>query len=164
MAQLTAEQRKYIRIETIISIVFNTVIGSIFAWLVASHSQGGVPLWGAAGMAADFVPTILMSTLVMSLVVTGMTYKRVAAGKAPGLEPAQGGWLAWAPRNFILRSVIYAVIFTVIVVPLSVGALVALGLTTFPVSGFVPFKAIYTALFTLLVGPGVVQAAMVRRA
>lgn len=156
---LSAEHRKYITIETIISVVFNTVFSIIFAF-IAAQGADRLPLWGPMGMAVDLIPTVFMITLVTTIVVTLLTYKRMAAGKAPRLDRSEGGPLAWAPRNAFLRGFIYAALMAIVLVPLSIGALLALGIDELPFSTFLPFKAVYGGVFAALVTPPIVRAAL----
>jgi hypothetical protein len=156
---MTADHRKYVLIETAISVVFNTIFSIIFAF-VAAQGADRLPLWGPTGMAVDLVPTVFMITLVTTVVVTLLTYKRLAAGKAPALERGQGGPLAWAPRNAFARGVIYGALFAAVLVPLSIGALLALGVESLPFSAFLPFKAVYGAVYAALVTPLIVRAAL----
>jgi len=158
---LSGAHRKYIWAETMVGAVFNTVISIIFAFLVA-RGVDAVPLWGAMGMAVDFVPTVFMITLVTTLIVTLLARKRLAQGKAPALPRSLGGPLGWAPRAAVVRGLIYALLFTIVLVPLSIGALIALNATAMPVTTFVVFKALYGLMLSLLIGPPITRAALAR--
>jgi len=156
------KQAKYIRIETIISVVFNTVISVIFA-LVASQGVARVPMWGVTGMAVDFVPTVVMITLVTTIIETLLAGKRVRAGTIEALPPEAGGWLAWAPQNAILRGLVYALLAALVVIPVTVGLLALLGVDGMDTKLFIPFKAIYGAALAALITPHIVRAALARR-
>lgn len=159
MTALTADHRKYILVETLIGTVFNTVISIVFAF-VAAGGAASLPLWGPRGIALDFVPTVFMITLVTTLIVTLLTRKRLRAGKAPPLPRADAGPLGWGPRQVFLRALTYGLLFAIVLVPLSIGALVVLGIDEMATSAFVLFKAVYGAVYSLLVTPPIVRAAL----
>ncbi len=159
MAQLSAEHRKYVTGETVVSTVINTILSVVFAFLAAG-GQDRVPLWGGRGMAVDFVPTVFMITLVTTIAVTLITRKRMRAGKVAPLPAGEGGPLAWAPRNAFARGFTYASLAAAVLVPLSIGVLHLLRVDELPLMTFVAFKAVYGAVLSLLITPPIVRAAL----
>lgn len=152
--------RRYVRNETAISIVANVVVSALFAWLIF-HDQDRIPLWGARGMAFDLVPTTFMITLMSTFAITLVTRARARQGLTPALSPTSTRWsMPWLPRNVIARALLLAILATLILVPLGIGAFLVLGIES---STFVPllvFKMIFGAALALLVSPIIVLRAL----
>ncbi len=155
-APLSSIHARYIRNETLVGCVFNGVLSIVFAFLVF-YGVELIPLWGPQGMAVDLIPTVFMITLVGNLIVTVLTRKRVAAGQVPRLEQTAHQRL---PRSALLRVLLLAVLFTVVLVPLSVFALWALRMDPVPFWTFVGFKVVYGAIVGALSAGIVVRAAL----
>lgn len=155
-ASLTPIHRRYIRNETLVGCVFNGVLSVVFAFIVF-QGVASIPLWGPQGMAVDLIPTVFMITLVGNLIVTVLTRKRLAAGQVPALAPASKLGL---PRNALLRMLLLAVLFTAVLVPLSILALWALRIDALPFWPFVGFKVVYGAAVGALSAGIVVRAAL----
>jgi hypothetical protein len=101
----------YTLTETGITIAINLVIGAVLTWKL------GDPVALSHAGFSDAAHQLMMPTLGpasgMALGITNLTRGRVAKGQAPRLHLP---WLAWLPRNLVLRSVF-----------ISVAALVLLG-------------------------------------
>jgi len=155
-APLSPIHAHYIRNETLVGCVFNGVLSVVFAFLVF-YGVALIPLWGPQGMAVDLVPTVFMITLVGNLIVTVLTRKRVAAGQVPRLVQAPAQRL---PQNALLRMLLLALLFTLVLVPLSAAALWALKIDPLPFWPFVGFKVVYGAIVGALSAGIVVRAAL----
>jgi len=155
-ASLSSNHSRYIRQETLVGCAFNGVLSIVFAFIVF-RGVASIPLWGQAGMAVDLVPTVFMITLVGNLIVTVLTRKRIASGQVPRLAPAGRQRL---PRNALLRMLLLAVVFTAVLVPLSILALWAMRIESLPFWLFVGFKVVYGAAVGALSAGIVVRAAL----
>ena len=155
-ASSTPIHSRYIRNETLVGCVFNGMLSVVFAFIVF-HGVASIPLRGPQGMAVDLIPTVFMITLVGNLIVTVLTRKRVAAGQVPSLAPTSRQRL---PRNALLRMLLLAVLFTAVLVPLSILALWALRIASLPFWPFVGFKVVYGAAVGALSAGIVVRAAL----
>jgi hypothetical protein len=94
--------RRYIAIETAISVVINVGFSALFFFLVFGRTEQ-IALWGPGGFAFDYFPQTFMITLMGVIVPTILTRKRVSAGKVPRRESAFADRL---PRNVVLRALL----------------------------------------------------------
>lgn len=153
---LTPEHRSYLRRETLTGCIFNAVLSVVFAMLIF-HGMTRIPLWGEQGIALDLVPTVFMITLVGNLIVTFICRKRVREGMVAPLSTPRPSWL---PRRALPRMLLLAVAATVLIVPLSVGVLLLLGVQTMDFGSFVVFKVVYGTAVGALSAPMVIRAAL----
>lgn len=96
---LAPEHRGNLITQTIISIVFNTIISGVFARAIF-HGVEQIPPWGAQGIVVDLVPTVFMITLMLTVILTLITRGRLRKGKLPAPLWGRGdlpftGWLRW---------------------------------------------------------------------
>jgi len=156
MFAVPAAHRRYLKVETTIAVAINAVISALFAWGLF-RGAAAVPLWGAAGIGLDLVPTVFMITLMMTIALTLITRKRMRAG---AIDPLRGidapAWLAWLPHNVLLRALALALPLTAILVPASVSVLAAAGASSMGFATFVGFKILYGAAVGALVTPIIV--------
>lgn len=159
--RLVPEHRNNLRIETVLSVVFNTIISGAFAWGMF-HGEDIVPLWGSRGIAVDLVPTVFMITLVLTIVLTKITRRRLRRGKlpAPSWNRTDLPLVGWLPENVLLRALALAAVLTLVLVPLSVLILAQLGVEQMGFGVFFVFKLAYGALFALIVTPAILLRAL----
>ncbi len=161
LSALSVEHRRYLKSEVAINSIINAIISALFAWLFF-RGVDVIPLWGAMGMAVDLIPTVFMITLATSLIATGMTRKKVRGGAILALPGSRSNYpfiRSW-PSNIVLRSLMLAFMAAVIMVPPSIGAMMALSVTEMAFPPFVIFKVVYGAIVTTLVAPGILMAAL----
>jgi len=151
---LGLEHARHLRRETLLGCVFNGVLSVVFAVLIFRGADL-IPLWGPQGVAVDLVPTVFMITLVGNLIVTLLTRQRVRSGAVPRLEATTR-----LPRRALLRMLLLAVLATLVIVPISIGALVLLGIESMRFAPFVAFKVVYGAAVGALTAPLVIRAAL----
>ena len=159
-ASLTIENRKYIARETAISTVINVLLSLVFAAAVA-RGRTTIPLWGAQGIAVDFIPQTFMMMFAMTLVVTILARKRLRTAQiAP--RPTKGGSLsARLPQNAVVRALVVGLVLASVMCPLCAGVLHILGIDGLSAGSFIAMKALYGAVVTLAVAPAIVSAALV---
>ena len=145
---------RYIIVETLIGMVINAAISAGFAFFVFG-ARDEVGLWGADGLALDFVPQTFMVALMSALVPSLLTRRRVAAGAIHAR-----GTPSPLPRNLLLRALLLALLATIL---LGGGATIILAfLLSGPVAFgiLLPFKIAYGALVSALVTPLALRAAL----
>ena len=148
---------RHIAGQTTISIVINIVLSALF-FLFLFGGQEFVSVWGARGLAADFVPQSFMITL-MSVLMPGLaTERKLRAGHVARLSD-----FTRLPRHAGLRALVLAV-------PAALGGgaamAVLLGLAGLDGIAWAPalgFKIAYGGLLGGIVTPIGVRAALARR-
>ncbi len=157
---LSAVHKRYVKAETAVGIGFNGVLSVVFG--LPFYSVASIPLWGSQGMALDLVPTVFMITLVQTIIITLITRKRVQAGTvAPLPEPrAAYSALKLLPQNVLARAFALALAVSLILVPLSVGAMAALGVDGITFAPFISFKVVYGVAVGMLSAPLSLLAAL----
>lgn len=158
MISLSSDHRRYIRKETLINAVVNTVISAFFVW-VAFRGLSAIPLWGNPGLALDLVPTCVAITLVSAMVLTLTTRARLKRGRVAPLTPARGP-AAWLPGNVIVRALTSAIVVTIIAVPVSVAALKLVGADGASFNQVLIFKIVYGAALSALISPPLLMRAL----
>jgi hypothetical protein len=102
--------RRYIAVETAISVAINGAISALMAWLVFG-GRDRIPLGGGSGVLLDFVPQTFMIALMAVLVPTLITRNRVRAGRIGLGSPPR----LRLPGNLLLRALAVALSATLIV-------------------------------------------------
>ena len=153
------ESRKYIARETVIGMVINTLLSCAFAFAVA-HGRTTIPLWGAKGIAVDFIPQTFLMMFAVTLAVTLLTRKRLRAGQVLPMQKG-GSVVARLPQNAFLRALTVGLVLAVVLTPLCSGVLHLAGVDGVSARAFITLKAIYGAVVTAFVTPTIVKAAMV---
>lgn len=124
--------RRYLLVETTISVVINSALSLFFAWVVFGKLEV-IELAGPAGLAMDFLPQTFMVALMSTLVPTLLTRKRVRQSRIAALATAPMS----LPRNVLLRALLVAVVAVLVLG----GA--AMLLTPMLVAGPMPQRSAY---------------------
>src|SRR5579859_6544248 len=95
--------RRYIAVETAVSIAINVAISAVFMELVFWRS-GTIALWGPHGLAIDFLPQTFMISAMSVLVPTLLTRRRVRNGQLQRRGAAPPPWL----RHLLMRIILLA--------------------------------------------------------
>lgn len=148
----TIADRSYVARETAISVVINVAISLFFTWLVF----GGEPSAPRDAVLVDFVPQTFMIALMGSLVPAAITRGKMRKGAVGPLAASSSRF----PRNLLLRSLLVALLVTVVVGGLAAALTLASGVETFPFGPLMVGKALYGALVALLVTPVAVRMAL----
>jgi hypothetical protein len=156
---LTPEQRRYIVGETAVSVVINSLLSLGFA-LGVSHGLRSMPLWGVPGMAFDFIPQVFMITFATTLAVTLATRARLRRNRVSPICRPLAGALGRAPKLALVRALVFSAAAVLVVAPLSIAALRALGITSLAPVSFVAFKVIYGAALAATLAPFIAKAAL----
>lgn len=147
----------YIQRETLTGCVFNAILSVVFAFVVF-RGRSPILLWGTDGLAVDLVPTVFMITLVGNVIVTLITRRRVASGQVPAMPVLSNRFVLF--RQMLPRILIAAFLMTIVLVPLSVLALWAIGIDRMDFGPFVAFKVVYGAAVGALSAPWVIRHAL----
>lgn len=157
MTPLSADHRRYLRTETLINTIVNTVISAVFVW-VAFRGMTSISLWGNPGLAFDLLPTCVAITLFSTVVLTLLTRARLKRGRVALLTSARGP-AAWLPGNVVVRALTSAAIVTIIAVPLSVAVLKLVGADGASFNQVLVFKICYGAVLSALISPPLLMRA-----
>jgi hypothetical protein len=152
----------YIRRETLISMVINSVLTLLF-FLLLFGGMAHVPLWGMGHWAFDFIPQSLMIALMSTLIPGLLTRRAVASGRIIANGPPSR-----LPANPVVRAVLVALAVTAIVVAL-VAAAHFMASADHAAPGTIPFaaalaiKLAYAAVLAAAVTPPGLRAALAAR-
>ena len=141
--EVTAVHRRYIALETVISMIINIAFSALFFFLVFGRSDH-IDLHG---FALDYFPQTFMITLMSVIVPTILTRKRVNGGRLVRRGSAFGARL---PKGVILRAILLACTACV-----TLGA-VAVWIT----ASFWPAEPAHSNLLLLKLAYGAVVAAI----
>jgi hypothetical protein len=149
---ITPSQRRYIAIETAISVVINTIISIGFAYFTFR----GLPRIATATLIPDAVPQSFMIALMSTVVPAVLTRKRVLAGTIEPMEHTTAALVRSLPIRAILVAFIAAAAGFVVHYAL---------LTTFAPDGLtlravIAFKAAYGAMLAAIVTPALLPFAL----
>jgi len=127
------DHQTYIAIETAISVLISGFLSLLFAWLIFG-GRTHADLWGASGLAIDFVPQSFMIALMGSLVPTLLTRSRLKRGKITAMAASSKQGL---PENPFVRALAIAMASTV------AGSMIAIILLSILMSGPLPVFPVY---------------------
>jgi len=157
---LSAAHKRYVKAETAVGIGFNGVLSVVFG--LPFYNVPAIPLWGAQGMAVDLVPTVFMITLVQTIIITLITRRRVKAGAVAALPEPRSAYplLKLLPANVLARALLMALVLSLILVPLTIGAMAVLGVDGITFAPFISFKVVYGVAVGMLSAPLSLLAAL----
>lgn len=156
MTAAAAQVGSYIRRETAISVVINTVLSVLFYALVFGR-QDPVQAWGLGQWVFDFAPQSFMIALMSIAVPGALTAGRLRSGAVMPLD-----YSTRLPRSLPVRALLVAVASAIAGTAI-VAALVRLtGLEAIPAAAALVAKAAYGALLAAIVTPAGLRAALAR--
>lgn len=153
----------YIRRETLISMVINSVLTLLF-FLLLFGGMAHVPQWGVGHWAFDFIPQSLMIALMSTLVPGLLTRRAVASSRIMANGPPSR-----LPANPVVRAIAVALAVTTIVVALVVAAHLVVSASgqgtpsTIPFAAALAIKLAYAAVLAAAVTPPGLRAALAAR-
>lgn len=147
----------YIRRETGVSVVINTML--TLGFFLAAFGRGGaaVPVWGIGGYVFDFVPQGFMIGLMASLVPGALAGKALRSGRVAAI-----GSPSALPSGLLVRSLLMAVCSAGAGVAIAGGVLFALGLAQLPWGGALAAKLVWAVVLAAVVTPAGLRAALAR--
>lgn len=145
---MTDAHRKYLIVETLVSVVVNGAISALFV-VLAFAGRSEVDLWGPGNLAVDLLPQTFAVAFMSVLVPTILTRKRLRSGKLGRAE----GVSSRLPRNLWLRSLLLAVAATVLIAGTMIALLAALWSGPIAYGDLFLLKVLYGGVVALLVTP-----------
>jgi hypothetical protein len=144
----------YIRRETLVSAVINTVLSFAFFCLVFGIGRR-VAVWGLGGYVFDFGPQAFMIALMATLVPGALARNALRKGH---VAPWTGG--SRLPAGLLPRALVMAVVSTAIAVAAIAGLLMAAGWTMLTPPFALLTKLAFGALLALVATPPGLRAAL----
>lgn len=135
---MTTDHKKYLLIESLVSVVINAAISALFVWLIFRH-QSVIPLTGPKGIIFDFLPQTFGVAFMAILVPTLITRARLKAGKISLMDSDP----ITAPSNILLRCALLAFIAACIVFTLATILMPVVASAQWSLKALYAFKAIY---------------------
>lgn len=152
---MTDAHRRYIRVETGISTVLNTIFCLLFGWIVFGGRER-IPFAGVDGIGLDIFPTVFMSTLMTAAALTLLTRARL--GK--GVVTATSGSPTWLPRFFLLRAIVCGLVAALAIAVPTYLLLSLVNPGEWRFDGMMAMKAAFGAAIGLVVTPFILRAAL----
>jgi hypothetical protein len=149
------DSASYIRRETGISIVINTVLSLVF-FLAVFGTSGAVPVWGMGHYVFDFGPQAFMIALMATLVPGALAGKALRSGKVA----AYAGH-SRLPRSLWQRALLLAVVSAIAAVAGAAAILALLGLAELPYAPALAAKLGFSAALATAVTPAALRAALI---
>lgn len=152
---MTDAHRRYIRIETGISTVLNTIFCLLFGWIVFGGRER-LPFAGADGIGVDIFPTVFMSTLMTAVALTLLTRARLRKGAVTVMS----GPPTRLPRFFLLRAIVCGLAAALAIAIPTYLALSLINPGEWTFGGMMAMKALFGAAIGLVVTPFILRAAL----
>lgn len=146
--------RRYIMIETLISMAVNAAFSAGFALLIFG-GRAEIGLWGPDGLALDFAPQTFVIAMMSVLVPTALTRRRIRSG---ALAPGRGA-PSRLPGNLLVRALLLALVATLLLGGTATALLAATWSGPLAFGAVLPLKIIYGAFVALAVTPPALRAA-----
>lgn len=147
----------YIRRETRVSIVINTVLSALF-FLAVFGNSASVPVWGSRGYVLDFGPQGFMIGLMATLVPGALARRALRSGT---IDPVCGS--TRMPRGLLLRGVSCGVAGAVAGIALSGAGLTLAGLAQLPWWPALLVKLAFGFVLAALITPAGLRAELIAR-
>ena len=138
-----------IRHETMVSGVSNTVFNGLIAWLLL-RAGSNLTLAGEHSFAIDVAATAFILPFIVTLIVIPLNQRKLAANKVSSVlldsgSPLQAVLLQF-PENLWLRALGFGLLTMLIVTPLTLLPLWALGIHEFTPLAYSIFKGVWAGL------------------
>ena len=138
-----------IRRETLVSGLSNTLFNGLIAWLLL-RTGSNLTLTGEHSYAIDVMATAFILPFIVTLIVIPLNQRKRAAGKAPSVQLDSGQWLQAAllkfPDKLWRRALCFGLLTMLVVTPLTLVPLWALGIHEFTPLAYSLFKGVWAGL------------------
>lgn len=152
---MTTQHSRYLTIETAVSGVINAVLSVIFFLIVFGRAEV-IPVEGNPGLVVDALPQTFMVVFMTTLVQTLLTRQRLKKGQLQALD----GRGAPLPANLFVRSLVIAVLATIVAGALHALLLPSLTPAEWPFMTALVYKGVYGALVGMAVSRLILPAAL----
>jgi hypothetical protein len=138
-----------IRHETLVSGISNTVFNGLIAWLLLKAGSN-LTLFGEHSYAIDVAATAFILPFIVTLIVIPLNQRKLAANKAPAVrlnsQNTMQAALLQFPDKLWLRALCFGLLTMLIVTPLTLLPLWALGVHEFTPLAYSIFKGLWAGL------------------
>ncbi len=140
------ELTSHIRRETIINGVTNAFFNGGIAWLLLKDA-GALPLWGEHSFAIDMVATAAILLFIVALILIPLNRRKVSKGQLTAIYWDDGRpvhrLLQRLPHKLLGRALAFGLVGLLIIAPLSLLALMVLGIDTIEAPSYAVFKGVW---------------------
>ncbi len=140
------DSNKYLKKESLVSFVINSVLSLLFIYLVF-YPVDSLPVWGVDGLLLDSMIQGFAIGLMASLVPILITSKRVAGGKLNGLTMRDN----WLSRHCIIASLLFALLSALISLTINLGGFLLLDISSISFYSALILKVIFGGVLGALV-------------
>jgi hypothetical protein len=148
---MTADQRAYLRRETLVAVAINAALSTLFCFLVF----GGGAAIPTRDLVRDAAPQSFMIALMTTIVPTLLTRRRLRTGR---LAPLPGGSIL--PSSLSARAVLVAVAAPVLGTAVNALVLPAAGIAAWTFGAVLALKIAYGALLAAACAPFLLRRAL----
>jgi len=158
---LSPEQKRFVRVQTIGTIVVNGLSAALFAWLLV-HAEGE-SLWGKMGLMSDIWATTFLTGWIMSIIMSAVIRKYVRNGK---VEVTPWDWskhpiLRFLPRARGRRNLLIGLAAALVFSPPLMVLVYLLGIDPWSFTMVCTAKVMYGMFLGIALGPIIATAAIV---
>jgi hypothetical protein len=155
--QLTPEHRRLVIKEALMGAVISGGGPTVIIHLLGAPPPSSV--WGQGGVGPATLMATFFCVMLMSLILTGVTRRRVARGAVPSLA-AGDTWLRYAPRRALPRAALLTLAMLLVAPAATISVVLGLGLLPMSGPAFLGFNILFGGLLGLTAAPLVVIAAL----
>lgn len=159
------ELRKFLLVQMVIGIVINlTLNAGIGIFMVRGINS--LPLWGNPGVALDTLAVAFLLPWLTVLVVAPFARVEMKKGTVTRfqeeLRVIRRSYLHHMPRGVLAQSMVIAGGTTLVITPVMIGILYALGISEMGAPTFVLYKSAFATILTFPVSPLAWTSALVK--
>lgn len=155
MTSLTDGQRSFLALEQIVvPALFNFAFNAVLGWLeFRTHTP--LPLWGEPSMGLDLLGMLFFLPAFSCLIGTPLIRHAARQGKVDWLpySLSEHALLRRLPSSTWRRAAVLGALCTGVLGPLSIGAILLAGATSWSLWDAVIFKGLYAGILAALVTP-----------
>lgn len=138
-----------IRHEALVSGVSNTVFNGLIAWLLL-RAGSNLTLGGEHNYVLDVAATAFILPFIVALIVIPLNRRKQAAGRAPQVQLNPSNTLHAVvmtfPKNLWAQASCFGFLTMLVITPLTIVPLWALGLHEFTPAAYAIFKGVWAGL------------------
>jgi len=154
---MTSKLKNYIQHERLVNGGTNTFFNGGIAWL-SLKGKGLLLLAGSGSFAIDIIATAFILPFIVTLIVIPMQKRKANKGKIARFTPnsayAVERLAASFPKSLWLSAAYFGLIGMLIIAPITLLGIIAVGADSFTPEAYSIFKGIWAgAMAALLVGP-----------
>jgi len=158
---VSPDYRKYLVGQAVMAAAVNLMLNGAIGWILYRHLPR-IPLYGGQSVVGDVVVTGFLLPVLVCLIATPIIRSEVRKARLPAASWLRPGLSRTASvlGNLLLRAVVLGVLSTLLVSPVTILTLHALGVDGLKFWTFVAFKASFAAVLAALITPMVAAWAL----